>query len=100
MHQVTIYGDIEQASVKPVRVINRRKSVQDEKDRLRAELRALSVKVPKDLGSASVEETRRWVEVQKRCIKLVGKDRASVPELRTALDELSNFSVIKFGGSK
>jgi predicted translin family RNA/ssDNA-binding protein len=100
MQQLTIDGCVEYREEKPVRVINRRKSVQDEKDRLRQELRIASVKVPKDLGSASVEETRRWVESQKRAVKLLSKERASVPELRTALDELVNYIVFKFGGNK
>jgi hypothetical protein len=76
-------------SIKPAKPEKkRRKSVQDEKDRLRAELVILTSKFPDELNSAGVESTREWVKTQKAAIKVLKNERGSVPQLAAAVNSM------------
>jgi hypothetical protein len=66
----------------------RRQAVHDEKAELRAQLKALTETPPRELGSAGIVATRRWVALQKAGVKTLNSERASVQQLRSAISGL------------
>lgn len=94
MYQFDLIGDL-LIRPQPIQQRNRRKSVQDEKDRLRSALKELTSKPPKELASASVQETRRWLEAQSKCSKLLKSERATVPQLNAAVNLMNSYQVVK-----
>ena len=83
-----LFGYVAPTVERVKREVNRRKSVQDKKEELRAELKRLIDVPPKSLGSAGVEKTRAWVEAMSKARKVYKSERSSVPRLQAAVNSM------------
>ena len=88
--QVWLDGLIEQ----PPAVIEkkRRKSVQDQKSLLRAELELLCNKAPKWIADAGVLATQGWIENRAKAVKVLKSERSSVQALSSAVSLMAGQS--------
>lgn len=68
---------------------NQRPSTAERKAELLLKLGAELKRVPKKLGSASIQATRQWAQVRESCAKTAKKRNASVREIEDALASLT-----------
>lgn len=91
MTQVDFVGDLPSPSLQPAKIRKKRKSVQDNKDVLIAELERLVNKCPHGILNGSIQATREWMSARAEAAKLIKNPRASVNKLNAAVSRMTAF---------
>lgn len=90
MSQLDFISDAPQQTLfKDIR--NTRPSVAEEKAELCLRLRAMCIKPPPSVVNGSIQRTREWLAAQKDALALVKGTRATVPQLQSAITNMTRF---------
>jgi hypothetical protein len=84
--QLQLFGESQVAPDDEIIKVKRKSKVRDEKSVLIGELNQLCQKVPDWISSAGVMAVREWVAAQKSSAKLAKNERATLLQLRSAVE--------------
>jgi hypothetical protein len=89
--QIGIDGEVASLAT-PKSQKRRRKTVQDRKDALRAELTLLCNKAPSWMSVAGLVATRNWVGEQKKALRTLKSAHSSVRRLQSAVSRMAGLA--------
>lgn len=92
MHQSDWVGASDSKTPPQPRVFNPAPAKVDEKDRLRADLRGLLIRVPPSVTNGSFQQVATWKALHTAAEKVLSNARSTGQQLRTAINSMARYS--------